>query len=379
MTDYLHAAQTLHRYLSHRFWHDDGLVGPDVGVRFNRVMWRFPKSYLGFLDWQDDYYYLQGQGYWVLDNWQLYDLTGDDACAAMAVRCATGILNTQQPGGYWDYPHPGWKGRIGTVEGVFAALGLLAAYERTGRDDLLAGVLRWYDYMIHHTGFQRTDAGLAINYFSNKPAGLVPNNSTHALAFFGRLAQVTGEQHYLEHCPALIGFLASVQMESGEFPYSLKNETGEGRDRVHFQCYQYHAFQLQHLAMYYDSTQDAAVLPLIQKVAQFIAGSVRADGSTRFDCTGSPMRVVYNTAAIAAALGIARRLGVHHAQAEEDRAYAYVLARQRPDGGFPYSSREYGFLSDRREYPRTLAMILYHLLLKAAEYHTEYRQQRSLA
>ena len=45
-----------------------------------------------------------------------------------------------------------------------------------------------------------------------------------------------------------------------------------------------------------------------------------------------------------------------------DHTFAFVLSRQREDGGFGYfSRRDYGVLSDRNEYPRYLAMTLYHL------------------
>lgn len=371
MSKFLQGALKLHNFLYQQFWDGEKLLGPDCGVRFNRILWRFGKSYLDFVPWNDNYCYLQAQGYWVLCNWQLYTITGENQYADLAIQCANGILKDQSPEGYWVYPHPGWKGRIGTVEGVFAALGMLATYERTGKTDLLIGIQKWHDYLIRNTGFQKTDAGLAINYFSNKPVGLVPNNSTHALAFFGRMAAIMGDNSYIQYCPALIAFLASVQMETGELPYSLKGEQGDGRDRIHFQCYQYHAFQLQHLAMYYDAVQDDSVLPIIRKIAQFIAGSVREDGSTKFDCLGSSVRVIYHTAAVASALGIARRMGLHDAIELENRAYDYVLSHQHENGGFPYSSREYGFLNDQRYYPRTLSMILYHLLLKAGECSVE--------
>jgi hypothetical protein len=39
-----------------------------------------------------------------------------------------------------------------------------------------------------------------------------------------------------------------------------------------------------------------------------------------------------------------------------------LVARQREDGSFPHSRADYRILSDRRSYPRNLAMILVHLL-----------------
>ena len=112
------------------------------------------------------------------------------------------------------------------------------------------------------------------------------------------------------------------------------------------------------------------VLPLIERIAQFLSPSVRRDGSTQFDCGNSPIQIVYNTAAIAGALCIARQMGLVHSLAAESQAYAYVLTEQHPNGGFPFSTREHGIFADRRYYPRPLSMILYHLLLKAGEADT---------
>jgi hypothetical protein len=51
-----------------------------------------------------------------------------------------------------------------------------------------------------------------------------------------------------------------------------------------------------------------------------------------------------------------------------DRTFAFVLSRQREDGSFQYfSRRDYGVLSDRNEYPRYLAMTLYHLSERARD------------
>jgi len=363
----LAAALRLHSLLQDRFWTGSALIGPDDGVRFNRRIWRFLKSYLSFVDWRDDYYFLQAQGYWILSNMKLAALTGDPAFEELANQCAQGVLNAQDATGCWVFPHPGWRGRITTVEGTFAALGLLAHYRTVRRPDLLEGAVRWYNFLLREIGFQEFNGTLAINYFANRTTGLVPNNTTLALAFFGQLAEATGCQAYLDRCPDMIAFLTSVQQASGEFPYVIKNESGQGRTQVHFECCQYHAFELQDLAMYYDSSLDPSVPPMISRIAGFLENGIQMDGSTRFDCRGSAVRKPYNTAAVAAALHIARRLGLADSLEAENRAYRYVLAQQQPDGGFRYSSGDYGVLTDRRYYPRPMSMILYHLLLKASE------------
>jgi hypothetical protein len=185
-----------------------------------------------------------------------------------------------------------------------------------------------------------------------------------ALPFFAKLAQVTDDECYLKYCSELITFLATVQLESGEFPYEIKSS---GKSRTHYQCYQYNAFELQDLSIYYQMTNDKRVLPLIHKTSKFLSTSVEKNGSTRFDCQGNDIHIVYNTAAIAAALGISRRLNFIIDRNNEDRANRYVLSQQQPSGGFPFSTREYTVLQDKRFYPRPMSMILYHLLLKAAD------------
>ena len=119
--------------------------------------------------------------------------------------------------------------------------------------------------------------------------------------------------------------------------------------------------------MDYEATGDASVPPLITRVARFLEPSVRPDGSTQFDCADSGVQMPYNTAAIAAALGMARQLGLHDARAAEDRAFGYVLREQHASGGYSFSRGDYGFLRDDRYYPRPMTMLLYHLLLKARE------------
>ena len=365
MGDGLHAAQRLHTLLSGRFWNGKEYAGPDPGVRLNMRFWRFVKSYLESLPWNDDYYYLQAQGYWVINNWKLHDLLGRQEMAGMAIKCAYGILERQRPEGYWDYPSPEWAGRIGTVEGTWAANGMLASYERIREDPLKEGVIKWYRFLINEIGFQASDAGIGINYFANKDRGIVPNNSTLVLAFFGKLSQVMDDEQYLKFCPGLISFLSSSQRDNGELPYVVESPLGKGR--AHYQCYQYSAFQVLDLAEYFECTGDSSVLPLMKRLAEFISLGVNGDGSTEYACYNKYTHVLYHSAAVAAALCKARGLNVGNWLGAEDLAYRHVLTNQKRDGGFAFSSGDYYFLQDRRYYPRYLAMILYHLLIKAGE------------
>jgi hypothetical protein len=59
-------------------------------------------------------------------------------------------------------------------------------------------------------------------------------------------------------------------------------------------------------------------------------------------------------------------MGLGDFRALADRGFQHVLSYQRADGGFQFHSRaNYGLLTDRRSYPRYLAMILNHLLCEA--------------
>src|SRR6266851_474161 len=70
------AATRLHGYLATTHWNGRALEGPDSGVRFNWRVGRFVKSYLRSLPWSDKLVYLQGQGYWIFDNWLMADVFG---------------------------------------------------------------------------------------------------------------------------------------------------------------------------------------------------------------------------------------------------------------------------------------------------------------
>jgi hypothetical protein len=359
------AARQLHSYLVRRHWTGEALEGPDVGIRFNSRIGRFIKSYLPFLSWWDHLRYNQTQGYWIAANWLVHDLFAQEAAGMLALATADDLLDRQQPGGYWEYPNPEWKGRIATVEGNFATLGLLQAFERTQAERYLEGARQWYRYLVTEMGFQEHDGGLAVNYFANRPGGMVPNNSTLTARTLARLAQVSGNDAYLERCPALIRFVRDAQRETGELPYIVASPLGAARD--HFLCLQYNAFELLDLVEYHRASDDADVLPIIEGIGRFLSGGLTSSGAARYDCSRDRPEILYYTAAVAAALSQVTALGLGDYRPLADAAYSRVLAVQRDDGGMSYYSRgDYHILSDRRSYPRNLAMILYHLLLEQA-------------
>lgn len=359
----LDAASRLHGYLLKEHWNGQALAGPDSGVRFNARIGRFIKSYLDFLAWSDSYIYLQAQGYWILANWLMADLFDDEQCKDIALACSEYVLAAQRPERYWEYPNPEWKGRIATVEGNFAALGLLESYGRTHQESLLAGAKKWYRFLINEVGFQGNNGLLAINYFANVAGGMVPNNTTLTLLTLAKLADATNDDQYLELCEGMVAWLSQVQLQRGELPYAV--ESSEGKGRRHYLCYQYNAFEFLDLAQYCRVTGDQAVWPVLEKLAIFLSKGISESDAARYDCHRERPEVPYYTAAVAAALSQATVLGLGSFRPLADRAYRRVLSQQRTGGGIQFFSRgNYGVLTDRRSYPRNLSMILYHLLLE---------------
>ncbi len=48
------AALKLHKHIVDKHWDGQALLGPDLGVRFNYRIFRFFKSYLRHIAWNDD-------------------------------------------------------------------------------------------------------------------------------------------------------------------------------------------------------------------------------------------------------------------------------------------------------------------------------------
>ncbi|MBN2104218.1 hypothetical protein JW835_09285 [bacterium] len=363
MTQYLQAARQLAEFTIHRHWTGKALIGPDPGVRFNSRIWRFFKSYLQCIDWKDDRYFLQCQGYWIRNMWTLFKLTGEDQYRRIAMAATKTVLRQQKPEGFWEYPLPEWRGRIATVDGNYAALGLLATYHETRNERMLEGVIRWYRYLINEIGFQEYRGTRCINYFAHLHNDMVPNNNTLTLELLGELYHETQKKTVLEHCREMVRFLKMAQLENGELPYAF--DWPGARGRTHFLCYQYNCFQFIDLAAYWEFTKDPKINEVIKPLIRYIQTGITADGHAKYNCFKAYPEVTYYTAVIAAALLRARQIGLGDFSDLENHAFQRVLQRQQPGGGFIYSTRNYGFLHDKRSYPRYLAMILRHLLMKA--------------
>ena len=353
------AAERLHAHLLRRHYSAGLLHGPDAGVRFNLRLWRFLKSALDFLPWQDNYVFMQTQGYWVLANWMLYKATGEGCYRELALETTHAILNHQQPEGFWTYPLPERRGLIATVEGNWGAIGLLASYGREPRQEYLEGAIRWYDLLVSRIGFQEHTRGKAINYF-DKPRGKIPNNSVEALWLFLRLWKTTGNTRFIEHVEPLLEFIASVQLPSGELPYIVEGPSERGR--VHYLCYQYNAFQFLKLAWSEALRPDPRTKSILTRLAGFLTKGVTATGTSAADCSHKKPEVDYYTAVLAAALHGASQKGLVESTELSQRCYARLFQHQRPDGSFGYSTGDCGFLRDARSYPRPQAMTLFHLL-----------------
>lgn len=364
--EYFNSGQRLHRYMMKRHWTGSVVAGPDPGIRLNARFGRFVKSIVPFVPWSDELVYMQSQAYWIMNNWLLYGATGDETFRSIAVATSDAVLERQLAAGYWEYPNPEWRGRIATVEGCFAALGLLDSYDKTSDARYLEAALAWYAYMKLGVGFrsQEREDWLAVNYFAHvdTDGGGVPNNSTLVLWLLARLYETTENDSYLDLTAPLAQWLSDSQLGTGELPY-LVGAT-PATDRIHFLCQQYNAFEFMDLAHYYRITKDETVWPLMKRLAAFLSEGFTQGGYARYDCGNERIEVTYYTAALAQALQQATTMGLGDFAKLSTAGYERVIGQQRADGGFRFYSRgNYLVLQDRRSYPRYLGMILHHLLL----------------
>jgi hypothetical protein len=338
-------------------WNGSAIVGPDPLGKINWRITRFVRSYLSFLPWRDQYVFLQGLGYWIKSNLELGVLTGEGSYLEIAQKTADHVVQIQRSDGAWGYTLPERRHLVGTMECLWASLGLLAAYRQCEKKSYLEAVLKWYSFLINKIGFSTYKDSMTPNFF-DVPGIMVPNAATVLLWFLAELQDITNENQYLEPADKLIRFLQYAQLPNGEMQYHFQT-------KPHFMCFQYNSFEFLDLAHYYQITGDKRVEPIMQKLARFLATGVSNQGSGRYDCFNEFPEVNYWTAGLGAALCKAHELNLGDYQATSDRVFRYILSRQRPGGGFGFSMHNYGWLQDERSYPRCLAMILYQLSYRA--------------
>lgn len=362
------AAIELYQYMLKAHWNDQVVIGPDPGIRYNARIGRFIKGYLHFIPWNDNLVYAQAQKYWIFNNWMMIDLNlaDNEKCRETAKACTDYLLSAQTPDGYWEYPNLEWKNRIATVEGDYAAMGLLESFYRIGDERYLVAAKKWYDFAVNRIGFQKKNGMLAINYFYDKGTSMVPNNSASTLCMFAMLMKATDDKTYLETCEGMVNWLIDVQLDSGELPYAVASpECSDKRDRVHFLCYQYNAFQFLNLAKYHNLTKDNAIWPVLEKLAKFISRSVTPTGAVWYDCYHELPDVAYYSTAVGAALSLATDLDIGDYRSVSDLTFERMISLLSPEKGLKFHSKaNYGILRDNRSYPRYLSMILNHILLR---------------
>jgi hypothetical protein len=356
---YFKAALNLHHYIVNKHWNGQAIKGPTPIGKINWRITRFIKGYLRWLPWPDQYIFLQGQGYWIRSNLNLFELTGDVFYREIARQCSDYVVQLQQPEGYWIYP-PLYERRnfINTVEGVWVSLGLIKAYQILDDPTYLEAVLKWYDYQINVIGFEKYKDGLCINYYAHSHH-LVPNVTTMLLWLVAEIYQTTQDRRFLEYTGEMTRFLEYSQLDTGELAYVFPG-------RPHFQCYQYNSFQFLDLAFYYDIVQEARMRQLIDRLAAFLATGLTDQHNCRYDCFKNTPQVNYWLAALGTALLKAHQLSLGDYLALSERAYRNLLNYQHGNGGFGFSRKNYRFFADHRSYPQQLSMILTHLLFKVA-------------
>lgn len=360
MDEYFTAALNLHSYLYEKHWDGKTIVGPDPVGKIHWRVTRFVRSYFSCLPYDDQYVYLQGQAYWILGNLLLYEITDKPQYLTIVKQCADQIVKSQPPDGAWLHPPiRGRKGFISTVEGVWASLGLMAAYKNTQETSYLAAAQKWYNFQINQIGFQGVDGGLAANYYAHSQS-VVPNVTTMLLWLTAELYQIRNDDQLLIYMQKMLHFIEYSQLSTGELPYTLPS-------RTHFMCYQYNAFQFLDLANFYVLMKDDKVKIIMNRLAHYLSNGVTGHGSCRYNCFKENPEVDYWTAALATALCKASQLGLGQYKLLSEFAFERVLSRQNSNGSFYFSDKNYYFLRDKRSYPRQQAMIMYFLLLRARE------------
>lgn len=359
------SAIRLYNYILNNFWNGHAIIGPDPGVMLELRIYRFIKSYLSFINWSDNYYFLQAQGYWIKSNWDLFKITGDMNYKNVAIACSKHIIDQQKKDGSWNYPSKSWKKYVATVEGTWASLGLLETFNWTEESEYLEGALKWYNFLIDRIGFQPYKNSLAINYF-DIPSMRVPNNTTLVLWFLAETYRITNDAKFIRHNDKMTRFIQLSQNDSGELKYAIERE--------HYFCFSYNAFEFLDLSHYYEIIDDERIKIILEKLAKFLSTGVTEIGSIKYDCNQTFPEVICSSGAVAAALITVASIGLRNYKRHITYAYDFLFEHQRSDGSFPSCAHaapylrkpiSHGFLTDNRSYPRQLCYTLQHLLIKA--------------
>ena len=359
MNEYQLAAERLLNYLFDHHWNGRALFGPDPIGKINWRVGRFLKSYTRNLPWRDRFEYAQGQGYWIRALSSYHKLSGDQHAFKALTNAADYLVSKQLPSGVWEHPPlRERRGFVSAVESIWACLGLAAAYETTQRPEYLSYLQKGFQGIVDTIGFQPVKDGLAVNYYAHSQHA-VPNVTTMYLWLVAIIHKITGESRVIENVGQLIRFLEFSQLETGELSYVYESSP-------HFQCFQYNSFQFIDLANFYIITKNEQMRPILVRMAKFLSTGVNSRDGSRYSCFRENPEVNYWTSALAAALMIATKLDLGNYADISDRLFRHLLGKQRPDGSFWFSERNYVFLSDRRSYARQQAMILSMLLQRSA-------------
>ena len=385
----LTAAKALRQHLATNHLAGGLLAEPDSSGRINIRAGRFVKAAFSFVPWGDSRTHFQAQGYWALFNGALASL-GVGTTADRAIEAtASALLAMQQPNGSWEWA----GGRVATFEGDAAALGLTQAYWTTGDRRYGEAAQRWVSYLATTAIADFEGGGKFVAYWSDRDI-VIPNNSAELLWVMSEVAKIgaappdsglaerqapgTGPTGPGVDGSGLLRFLARVQLPSGELPYRVGNATAAARP--HYLCFQYNAFAYLAIARYAENTGDPAARPVLERLAGFLVTGVAPDGGCRTSCLAVDPEVDYYTAALALALRRAESLLGAPARAAADRLTERLLSVQHADGSFAYSRCDYSvpFLSDRRSYPRTQAIIGYVLTVLAGVEGGKFAFQRRM-
>ncbi len=360
----LDSAKKLHNFIYLNFWDGLKIIGPDPGLKFDLRLFRFVKSYFPFLSQNSRYFFLQAQGYWIRANWDLFKLTSESLYKDIAIACSNTVIEYQRPDGSWEYPLKEWKDYVSTVEGCWAALGLLRSYRESGDKKYLDAAIHWYSFVFEQIGFEPYLDSLAVNYFAFSPEKRkVPNNATLALWLFSELYDITGDKKFNTYIDKLVRFLEITQKTDGELVYEVGKE--------HYLCYQYNSFEFVDLLNAYNLNKNVTLRQILVRLAEFISSGVTKKGSVKYSCNQELPEFILFSSAAGSALFSASKQGLGDYCKESCLVYGYILKNQRTDGSFYFSRRDmmyyktpvsWGFLTDKTRYPRQLCYLLQHIL-----------------